>query len=193
MLAALQYVQDYDEKFPMIRVNVSPNTTVDWRNLIQPYLKNVGVTGCPSNPDQGTLYQGDCTNDVNPDTTTGYTRIRVDRGYGWATIGDQNSSNGFSYGAPKGGEKLASFQYPATTLTITESRSSCTDNCAWCYGNDFCHMGKGNYAFVDGHVKTLSPVSTYAPVCMWLEDNNNQTPCWTPDSQNMNNFGNCKL
>jgi prepilin-type N-terminal cleavage/methylation domain-containing protein/prepilin-type processing-associated H-X9-DG protein len=58
-LAAIMYVQDYDETFPPIRVIDSdttnyPNLPADsietWRNVIQPYIKTTDVFSCPSNP-----------------------------------------------------------------------------------------------------------------------------------------------
>jgi len=51
-LAALQYLQDYDERFFPRRFDYRPSATEpitpQWPWLIQPYLKNVGVLNCPS-------------------------------------------------------------------------------------------------------------------------------------------------
>src|SRR5437016_13639500 len=52
-LAFIQYVQDYDETFPMSRqainsANDSGTRQNPWTVLIFPYLKNVAVTECPS-------------------------------------------------------------------------------------------------------------------------------------------------
>src|SRR3569833_3923348 len=63
------YVQDYDETFPLSRVNTKSansadyigignaascptsdaNPTYTWRAAVQPYIKNVQVFDCPSN------------------------------------------------------------------------------------------------------------------------------------------------
>src|SRR5947199_10426723 len=54
----MMYVQDYDETFPYCRFHggtpvggndkgLHINT---WRNAIAPYLKNIDVLACPSNP-----------------------------------------------------------------------------------------------------------------------------------------------
>lgn len=47
-LALMQYVDDYDENMPPISSGYRPAGT--WRNLIQPYMKNVEITACLSNP-----------------------------------------------------------------------------------------------------------------------------------------------
>jgi prepilin-type processing-associated H-X9-DG protein len=49
------YVQDYDETFPYNRFHGALGTPVtknidSWRNAILPYIKNVDVYACPSNP-----------------------------------------------------------------------------------------------------------------------------------------------
>jgi prepilin-type N-terminal cleavage/methylation domain-containing protein len=52
--ALMLYVQDYDETFPYIRFHGAgaqkgTNTYV-WKNAVRPYLKNLDVFACPSNP-----------------------------------------------------------------------------------------------------------------------------------------------
>src|ERR1043166_7135749 len=46
--ALTMYNQDYDETFPYIRFK--SDASYVWRNAIRPYLKNLDVLGCPSNP-----------------------------------------------------------------------------------------------------------------------------------------------
>src|SRR5262249_14420787 len=61
--AMMLYVQDYDETYPYCRLHgalplgstARPGTDKglhinSWRNMIAPYLKNVDVLACPSNP-----------------------------------------------------------------------------------------------------------------------------------------------
>jgi prepilin-type N-terminal cleavage/methylation domain-containing protein/prepilin-type processing-associated H-X9-DG protein len=65
-LAAIQYMQDYDEKFPVAAINVgagnarypdgSTGTYYLWFHQLQPYIKNVQLMNCPSYP--GTMYTG---------------------------------------------------------------------------------------------------------------------------------------
>jgi len=53
-LAILQYVQDYDERFPLFDHRLNGNTSVlYWRQNIQPYMKNTQVFRCPSDSDTG--------------------------------------------------------------------------------------------------------------------------------------------
>ncbi len=181
-LGVLQYVQDYDERYPTVRIHLPNDAYVDWRNIIQPYVKNVGVTGCPSNPQQGNLYIGDCqASVVDPLPESGYKRILIDRGYSMATTNacaDAGSCNGFSYAENARSPKLATLAAPSTTLLITENVGNfCTDSCAWCFNNNYCHTGQSNFGFADGHVKSLKPTSTYSPICMWHLDNNNGQMC----------------
>ena len=174
-LAILQYVQDYDEEFPTIRELEPAGAIIDWRSRIFPYVKSKQVYACPSDPNSGqTAYWGDCGGGQNPVYEA---RVFVDISYAWATIGGNGVQNGFSYGNNEPAPKLSDLQYPATTILLTESTSCNTDNCAWCWGNDFCHNAVANYAFGDGHSKAIRPSATYAPVCMWFEDNNNGNQC----------------
>src|SRR5216683_460211 len=50
----LMYVQDYDETYPYIRFHnasaAKGQNCYVWKNAIRPYLKNLDVLGCPSNP-----------------------------------------------------------------------------------------------------------------------------------------------
>src|SRR5919197_1728978 len=50
--AMMMYVQDYGDTYPYSRFAVrSPwRYLITWRNVIRPYLNNVDVLGCPSNP-----------------------------------------------------------------------------------------------------------------------------------------------
>lgn len=53
-LALRMYSTDYDEKFPNCRIYIDPsvgccNLSMTWKNVCQPYIKNKGIWGCPSN------------------------------------------------------------------------------------------------------------------------------------------------
>ena len=52
-LSLRMYSQDYDETYPNIRlldVDGNLNHGMIWKNVVQVYIKNKGVWGCPSNP-----------------------------------------------------------------------------------------------------------------------------------------------
>src|ERR671937_3260098 len=44
------YAQDYDETYPWA-AGLNPDTTPCWAGLIYPYVKNLSVFQCPSQPD----------------------------------------------------------------------------------------------------------------------------------------------
>lgn len=53
-LAIKMYSVDYDEKYPTIRQYIDPNVgccngSYNWKNEVQPYIKNKQVFACPSN------------------------------------------------------------------------------------------------------------------------------------------------
>jgi prepilin-type N-terminal cleavage/methylation domain-containing protein len=45
----MMYAQDYDETFPYVQF-VDTATRYVWKNAVRPYVKNLDVFGCPSNP-----------------------------------------------------------------------------------------------------------------------------------------------
>src|SRR3712207_2017034 len=47
-LGILQYVQDYDGRFPYVR-QLTPNPVSNWGKSIYPYVKSTQVFICPSN------------------------------------------------------------------------------------------------------------------------------------------------
>lgn len=55
-LAALMYAQDYDERYPLVhsnrvKSNVPPyNATYGWADALYPYLRNLQIYQCPSEP-----------------------------------------------------------------------------------------------------------------------------------------------
>jgi prepilin-type N-terminal cleavage/methylation domain-containing protein/prepilin-type processing-associated H-X9-DG protein len=65
-LGILMYNQDYDEQYPFAVANIggngapweptnSPTDQVHWQQMILPYLKSVGIFGCPDDPGAGVL------------------------------------------------------------------------------------------------------------------------------------------
>ncbi len=161
-LAIAMYKTDYDERFPIVRAWAG--LYYDWRGELAPYMKNTGILGCPSNADSDTLYWGDCCNE-NESMENPY----VPRGYGWATEnGDGAPWNGFSYAGNARPPKESQIERPADTLTVVETRSTCTDLCAWCGGSAFYgHNNMANFALADGHAKAMKWTVTYTPWCMW--------------------------
>jgi len=60
-LGVLMYAQDYDEKYPFSDwwAPATPKPQ-GWANRVQPYLKSIGVFGCPSDPNALKPMWGKC-------------------------------------------------------------------------------------------------------------------------------------
>jgi prepilin-type N-terminal cleavage/methylation domain-containing protein/prepilin-type processing-associated H-X9-DG protein len=49
-LGFMQYAQDYDESLPFARLEVGGVRMLPWSVVLEPYIKNVGIFSCPSDP-----------------------------------------------------------------------------------------------------------------------------------------------
>lgn len=155
-LGVIQYVQDYDERFPKIaRV---PGESAGWAHRIQPYLKSTQLLKCPS-------YYGTIQN--NDPYAAGFTTYWFSR-----SIHDPNST---------GGLMQAAVAYPSLTIMNGDGGNSSPHttsafNCNGCEAGGAngglaaaCPVGGGlvtnltqggmthlegiNISFIDGHVK----------------------------------------
>jgi prepilin-type processing-associated H-X9-DG protein len=156
----LQYVQDYDEKFP----NFSTTNGGTYRSNIYPYVKSTSVFACPSNTSSATAGAqvtetfGLCPAhyDMNPNVS-GYTLIS---GIGW-------------FGVP-----ASQIISPAQTIAVGEIVADGNGTTLridlpivgvgtwhWLFAG---HTGMGNFTFADGHVKAYKWGSTMAPTLLWL-------------------------
>jgi prepilin-type N-terminal cleavage/methylation domain-containing protein/prepilin-type processing-associated H-X9-DG protein len=163
-LGILQYIQDYDEKLPIPGWNniTAPDNTAScysWRWAVQPYIKNAGVTICPTyeRPEEP-LWSPCGTNSMD-------WRIGVRRSY--AGI--------HSWAHPdfaRNGRKIAEIPRPAGLIMVMESRYEYPDLGTWTLnwtsdwitkgkGAYTSHQGKSNWLFYDGHVKALNPCATF--------------------------------
>jgi prepilin-type N-terminal cleavage/methylation domain-containing protein/prepilin-type processing-associated H-X9-DG protein len=171
-LGHMQYVQDYDEKFPSTYVDLNNNATFDvatdngWAVMLQPYLKSSQIFQCPSE-----------TNVPSTQTGTGYTDYFYNSvlGGGWNGTGTapaaglipgtsglaqsavqsvattvlsgdgfSGPSNNYSYGATASGETYA----PAGAATAGQ-KATLPLNVA------VRHLDTAVFLFADGHVKSL--------------------------------------
>jgi prepilin-type N-terminal cleavage/methylation domain-containing protein/prepilin-type processing-associated H-X9-DG protein len=168
-LGLLMYAQDYDEM--SVPWNTNPNNeatgpkdaqnfTMAFDRLIQPYVKNGQVTGCPSDLSPGT--------NQFPPNKPGGSAVRS-----WSMPGSMGGnwcSN--SPGGVTPARRMAAIPEPASTLYLTER-----DNCAasavtwgddpravwgWCAVNDaesetaWRHNFQASFLYADGHVKTAA-------------------------------------
>jgi prepilin-type N-terminal cleavage/methylation domain-containing protein/prepilin-type processing-associated H-X9-DG protein len=143
-LAAMQYVQDYDETFPMlfeieiIWPNANGYGTFD---CLSPYLKSKNVLRCPSNDNMPVI------------NTSWYWQ-------NWGLCGAQRTGYSWGFVASR---KLAAVNSPASCcFTFEQGRSIPTGDyqCNFCgsvtredYGYKPPHNGGIECTFADGHAK----------------------------------------
>ncbi len=167
-LGLLMYAQDYDEQLVPWHLPWGPDGGTlaggspgwysdaqgfdeSWDRLIQPYVKNGMLTGCPSDKTPGT--------NVFPKGGGGVVRsysMPGNMGGNWCPNTPPN--------------RLAGVPKPAQTIYLTE-RDNCTASPAtwgddprpswnWCAVNDaesetaWRHNHQGNFLYADGHVKS---------------------------------------
>jgi prepilin-type N-terminal cleavage/methylation domain-containing protein/prepilin-type processing-associated H-X9-DG protein len=197
-LGILQYVQDYDERYPSAKSNnvaVDGNLTnnVPWHLLIQPYVKSTQLFACPSNSYNTSFQQN-----------TGNAGSRIPLSYLCAGLGNTNNKAAWGGSRPMnhpgvdgGGLSIAQMNNPSTTILVTENGWKRNEPDMWGV-NDFStaatpadnqvrltnHLGTSNYLFVDGHVKALKPVATGNPINMWNIDNTTDVGGTTPGPAN---------
>ena len=192
-LAWMMYIQDYDERTPMIKAPLTPPGRTNnrgscnsdgvtevwggWMDVIQPYIKNYQVLICPSRPNDG----------PNPATT-----ISMPATIGAPANGRYTYSCNyiafFSGGVQPGpscrmncnpnnpwtpfcafGRSLASMSEPATLIAVLESNTNALD-VRNAFASLICPHGNGSvYMFADGHAKWLKAAQTLRPVFMWAQ------------------------
>jgi prepilin-type N-terminal cleavage/methylation domain-containing protein/prepilin-type processing-associated H-X9-DG protein len=143
-LGILQYVQDYDEKYP---INGSPAVTAEggWSYLIQPYVKSEQLLQCPSDTTRAPV--GNTTKERAADT--GFTDY-------WYN---------YNLGPNSGPMSLSQITYASNTVMNGDGTGSLSDyNLQWIPGwpaspasFSLRHLETANYLFADGHVKSLKP------------------------------------
>jgi prepilin-type N-terminal cleavage/methylation domain-containing protein/prepilin-type processing-associated H-X9-DG protein len=162
-LGIMQYTQDYDEKYPLRRINgialpangtnaANPNANdVPWHFVIQPYVKSYQLFKCPSNTSTGALNN---------------TNALVPRSY----VASNNGASNFGGSGPiHDGLAMARVDSPALVIMVGEHTDRADpefwDNQA--DTNVQGHLGTTNFLFADGHVKALKPTATVTPTNMW--------------------------
>jgi len=195
----MMYVQDYDETYPYCRfhgaLGTAASTNVDsWRNAILPYLKNLDVLGCPSNPFSRTTsgVQG-AIPPKRGANAEGWERVPEQRmpisynmnqcASSWVPADSKNP-------APPPPLRLGQLARPAETIIVGETTWATSDFGAEWLWNDcpaiFTHSAgrTANFVFFDGHAKNKTWMSTLYPVTQ-----NNWEPVDHPDPNNLNLSG----
>jgi prepilin-type N-terminal cleavage/methylation domain-containing protein/prepilin-type processing-associated H-X9-DG protein len=140
-LAVLQYVQDYDECFPLLGYNFSDGSEAQrgWAARLVPYTKNEQIFRCPS----------------RRNTLTRPCDYQASQGMG-------------ASGSWASGNSLGAVNSPAQCIMLSESNHSSVDTIDasnWssiCYLNANRHNDGQNLAFVDGHTKWFKVPDNYS-------------------------------
>jgi prepilin-type N-terminal cleavage/methylation domain-containing protein/prepilin-type processing-associated H-X9-DG protein len=189
-LGMLQYSQDYDEQIVPALVDNYPGIgQASWAYVVQPYVKSVQLFRCPSNTTGATDFmQG--TNNTIPVSYACNAGNDGGPNHGGSSDGT-NGARPFPH-VPHNGRIVAEVDSPSTTLAVGESQFQNTarlDNAQWdIYENGSSrnkltnHLGMSNWLFLDGHVKSLKPMSTARPLNLWIinkQAENAPTANWT--------------
>jgi len=188
-LGILQYNQDYDESYPIsVASTVQPpvaGDNVGWADIIQPYIKNIGVYQCPSEPAPA----------VTVPYTAGYSDYYMNKNAG---DGAQNVPGTYNpvltiligEGGSTTGTPLAN----ATARFRTNGCNGAGDNTNLDRTQPVCgaagvatnlggggqrHINGANFAFADGHAKWIPAASTQTSTIIY----NGATP-WTTSLNN---------
>ena len=147
----MMYVQDWDESYPMSRLILLPHFSycnqriVTWKHEILPYVKNIDVFKCPSNP-----------NNKFPDETRNATAE------GYATFPVSYAYNGaILWELIKNQPVLREQQIPAASkyIMLVENMNVCSDGGIWGLtsaptGSYYVHANhRMTTLYLDGHAK----------------------------------------
>lgn len=152
-LGIMQYVQDYDEHYPVRYYNNWPSGHEEgWSYLLQPYLKSTQILQCPSEPTSpGATFDSDGYTDYWYSDYIGRTgQVAGTAGVSAATF------TAVSLTVMNGdGEKAVSnlgMHWDDWTNYVLVLGTAATR-----YTAARRHLDGANYAFADGHVKWLRP------------------------------------
>jgi prepilin-type N-terminal cleavage/methylation domain-containing protein/prepilin-type processing-associated H-X9-DG protein len=171
-LGIMQYTQDYDEKLPS-RVNfgVTVEQQLNWREVIQPYVKSTQLFSCPSNT--GNTATTWPRRDANgPKRSYSCNGEGANIG-GTPPMGDNGVSASLASLSSSAqivlvGETAPTWEYPEMHIGGTADEAA-RDGFQG-------HLQVANWLFADGHVKAMKPSATGTPVNMWTVEDETTTP-----------------
>ncbi len=142
-LAVQQYIQDYDERFPLA-ISGMPPTFYILPEILAPYIKNDQIWQCPSKRNAADLSQ-------IGKPSVGY----------MADVGTPMPSGSWRlFGAPALGTfscALGAIDRPAEVAMMCDAAGSISSSFVINVAEDPRHNDGCNYNFVDGHVKWDRP------------------------------------
>ncbi len=189
-LAFRMYSQDYDETFRERRFCFPTGCYGSWKHVIQPYIKNINILKCPTNPASRVPDETDGTVTYLPGTQV------MPRGYfmyhaffqSASPIGSGDWWAGHNYSE-------VSFPNPSTSILLGEEKDIWADYGPWMafvpnWGPAGSNWGArhrtsdraANIAFVDGHAK----FTNWSDTCKRI--NADGTNMWMYDPTTLSNF-----
>jgi prepilin-type N-terminal cleavage/methylation domain-containing protein/prepilin-type processing-associated H-X9-DG protein len=164
-LGVMQYIQDYDEKFPGYYTDPNGNgfqeNTADrgWAENIQPYLRSTQIYQCPSEPTA-----------PSPNNGMGYSDYFINA----LLASNETTPADLIIEQPtNGGRALAALAAPSLTVMNGDGGAFRSENqmANWPYNNldpgqYRRHLSGNNFSFADGHCKWYRPesIKSAAPV-----------------------------
>jgi prepilin-type N-terminal cleavage/methylation domain-containing protein len=150
----MMYVQDWDDTYPSNRIGHLPGggdcTTgnkkmINWKTVTYPYVKNLDVYRCPSNPHNKQLDETRKSEPINPSFPVSYAY-----------------SGSLLHEGAVVGMRLAVVPEPARYIMLVESVAGCADMGIWGVNNGwgltggfYVHPTKRMQAlYLDGHAKS---------------------------------------
>ena len=144
-LGVLQYIQDYDEHYPLINVhdtNITSARPLGWADALQPYLKSTQIFQCPSTKDRTA---------TSKSNETDYTDYWFNRNLsGMSSTKVSRTESVFFFGDGNDGTDATNARYSLSTLPAAWKTDK--NSPAFRHSTDLVGL---NFAFADGHVKWL--------------------------------------
>jgi prepilin-type N-terminal cleavage/methylation domain-containing protein len=159
----IMYLQDWDETYPPNRLALLPGSSpcvggreqrvITWKTVTLPYVKNIDVYRCPSNPHNR---EGDGTQNAEP----AYPTFPISYAYNGSIF--LMAATGRPYAIPEFGLPMAEVPELARYIMVVESNVTCPDMAIWGLDTSwgpalgfFVHPTKRMQAlYLDGHAKS---------------------------------------
>lgn len=137
-----------------------------WAVVVQPYIKSTQLFKCPSNTAPGTSFMSNSNNTI---PVSYMANGGGDNGY-YGGLRPMTTNIGGD-----GATAISAVDSVAQVILVSEmgrrpDGSYRTDGFTWASTDDLFmqnHLGTSNFLFADGHVKSLKPTATGAPLNMW--------------------------